>query len=588
MIAMDNDMDSGNIRKYLSDLTKDAIKTCVDKKNFNPEINIETPADITFGHYSTNAAMVNIVKVKEYKNPREFADAIIKSIKKQLEVQKDDLIESVSVAGPGFINFKLSANYFLSELKRSVELGEKYGSSDIGKDKTVVIEYSSPNIAKEFSVGHLRSTIIGQALYNLYQFLGYNTIGENHLGDWGTQFAMIIAEILRKDLDINTLSVTELQTMYVNFNEEMKENPELKDLARDWFMKLEDGDETALNIWHKAVEISLKEFKTVYDILNVDIDNNHGESFYVDKIDSVIAEVKEKGLLTKSEGAHIIEFDDMPPLILIKSNGSSTYHTRDLAAMQYRIKKWHPEKIIYEVGAEQTLYFRQLFKAAELLGWNKSGVELIHVGHGLLLLDGKKMSTRKGQGVSLTDVLTDSVARAKELTDNSLPDDVAKMVGVGAIKYFDLSHHYVTNINFSWDSILNMEGNSGPYIQYTYARGKSILDSDDAKNFMEDILGISHGSYSLNDSEEDILYHLSLFPEVTIEAAEKYAPNIIAEYIYQLAQKYNAFYNKYSILKPDGSNCKSEKIVRLALTYSVISIIKAGLCILGIKVPNRM
>lgn len=563
-------------------MVKDEIVKILKEATQETDIKVDVPENSEFGDYSTNIAMILAKKSrekdclkhkKEARNSQELAEEIVKKIEAAG-------LPAKALATAGFINFYLSKEALLENLEK---VGEKYGSSDIGKGKTVVIDYSAPNIAKTFGVGHLRSTIIGQALYNLYKFLGFRVIGDNHLGDWGTQFGMIIAAVKRKKLNIETLSVDELEKAYVGYNKEIESDPELQDIAKGWFKKLEEGDGEAKFIWQKAKDTSLKEFQRIYDLLEVNFDYAYGESFYLDKMDAVIKEARKKGVVRKSQGAEIVEFNSLPPVILLKSDGATTYFTRDLATIKFRIETWKPDIYIYEVGAEQSVYFKQLFETVRLLGWIKDE-ELVHVGHGLFLYQGKKMATRRGGSIKLEEVLNEAVERAKKLGKEengpaSVPSDgtTARQVGIGAIKYYDLLHHPASNINFDWEKIFVLEGNSGPYLQYTVARTNSVL----AKSINLQISKSANNS-QINHEEELVLRCLVHFPEIIESAAKNYSPNLLCNYLYELASKYNTFYNKHRIL---GS--ESEKL-RLALTAAAGSVLKTGLNLLGIQTPEHM
>ncbi len=555
-------------------MVKDKIVKAIQKTGGVKDVHLETPEIEAHGDYSCNVAMqmaAKGLKLKKTKTPKELAEELVEKLSKDKTLAQ--LVGKIEVAGPGFINFWLSKDYLLKELVGVVNTGGDYGRSKVGQGKTVVVEYSSPNIARRFSVGHLRSTIIGQALFNLYDFLGYKTIGENHLGDWGTQFGVIIAQVIDKGLDIRKLSINEIEELYVDFSKKAQENPSLKKKASSWFKRLEEGDKQARKIWKDAVSVSLKEFGRIWDLLGVKIENAHGESFYEDKMQAVIDEARNKGLAKKSKGAEIIEIKGMPPVILLKSDGGTTYHTRDLAAVRYRLDTWNPDSIIYEVGSEQSLHFKQVFAAAKLLGWIKDQ-KLVHVPHGLFLFEGKKMSTRKGTTVKLEEVLKEAIKRAKKL--GSKDEKTARAVGVGAIKYFDLSHQPTSNINFDWEQTLALEGNSGPYLQYTYARTQSVLDKAGQYKTLE------IKNQDINQEEMILLRSFPQFSGVTIDAAKNYSPNLLCNYLYDLAQKYNTFYNKHRII---GS--KNERL-RIMLTAAVGQILKNGLTLLGIEAPSRM
>lgn len=546
-------------------MIKDKIIKALERATGERKVCLEFPEREEFGDYSTNMAL-------QQKDSRKSAEEVVKKLQKGNELA--GVIEKIEVAGPGFINFWLSKEALLTNLQKILEQRQKYGSSSPGKGKTVVIDYSSPNIAKRFGIGHLRSTVIGQALYNLYSFLGYKLIGDNHLGDWGTQFGVLLFQITKHHLDPEKLTVEELEKLYVDFHKEEESIPELHEGAKLWFKKLEEGDKEAKKIWQALVDISNEEFDQIYQRLGVSIDYAYGESFYVDKMPEVIKEIQKKNLTRESEGAWIIEFKDMPPAILIKSDGTTTYLTRDLATIKYRLETWHPDIFIYEVGSDQTLYFRQLFEIVKLLDWVKDE-QFIHVAHGLIRFAFGKMSTRRGQTIKLEDVLDEAIERAKKLGNAG---EIAKEVGIGAIKYFDLSHQPTSDIVFDWEKIFVMEGNSGPYLQYTVARTNSVLAKIENNRRMEN----GNRGMKFNEEELSVLRSLSRFPEVIAIAAETYSPNLLCNYLFDLAQKFNGFYNKHRII---GS---MNYELRTMLTEAVGLVLKNGLNLLGIQAPKRM
>jgi arginyl-tRNA synthetase len=577
---------------------KDKINKLLIKIGDGVQPAVEIPANEVFGDYSTNMAMIALadphrklhvakkragkLTITDIKNPREFAGVIVNSIKKHPEISK--VIDKIEIAGPGFINFWLSKDYLLKELAEVTSKGGKYGQTKLGAGKIMVIDYSSPNIAKRFGIGHLRSTVIGQALYNLYQALGYKTIGDNHLGDWGTQFGTLLYQIYAKALTEKDLSVDRLEELYVEFNSLAKDNEKLWDEARAWFKKLEDGDPEAKKLWKIMVDISIKEFNKIYDLLGVKIDYAYGESFYEDYMKRVIELVREKDLTKKSEGAEIVEFKVLPPAMLIKNDGATTYYTRDLATILYRVGSWKPNLIIYEVGSEQALHFKQVFETARLMGWDKN-CELVHIGHGLIRWQHGKMSTREGNAIKLEDVLDQAIAKAREIIEKSetgrgLSDSekekVATAVGVGAIKYFDLSHQPTSDIIFDWNKIFMLEGNSAPYLQYTVARINSVLNK--AKSAKKE----ETKQPEIDKFEESLLRALCHFEDVIMGAAESFSPNLLANYLFELAQKYNLFYNEDRIIG------EPKEAFRLKLSKAVSIVLKNGLKLLGIETPGRM
>ena len=548
---------------------------------------LEFPEDERFGDYSANFAMRRWQDFG-FKNPREFANFLAKKLQKDKDLAK--IVSKIEVAGPGFINFFLKKEFFIEELKRILKEKNKYGSIIIGKGKTVVIDYSSPNIAKPFGIGHLRSTIIGQALYNIYKFLGFKCIGDNHFGDWGTQFGKLICAVKKwGEKKIGDYSIEDLEELYIKFHKEVEKNPKIEEEGREWFKKLEEGDKEAKKIWRAFVKISLKEFTKIYKLLGIKIDYALGESFYEEMLKDIIKEAREKKIAIESQGALIIKYphNELPPAMILKSDGATTYLTRDLATVKYRLKKWKPDLIIYEIGVDQELHLKQLFRAVELLGWDKT--KFFHVAHGLYRKTTGKFSTRRGETIHLEEVLKEAILRAREIVQNSETgrglseeekEKVAKMVGIGAVKYNDLSQHYSKDIVFDWEKILNLKGNSAPYLQYTFVRCQSVLRKVKFKTLPKKIEAID-----FNLEEEDILREIYKFPEIVHEAAERFSPNLICNFIFDLAQKYNFFYDLHPILK---AKTEELKIFRLALTMAVAQVLKNSLNLLGISAPEKM
>ena len=559
------------------------------------DLKLDVPENSEFGDYSSNVAMTTFENAKtqipnaKWGNPGQYAQELAEKLKNDDKLMA--VVEKIEIAGLGFINFFLKKENLIQNLEKINTVPEKYGCSSIGTGKTVVIDYSAPNIAKRFSIGHLRSTIIGQALYNIYNFLGYKTIGDNHLGDWGTQFGKLLYMIKRES--VPDFDIEKLERLYVAFHEEAAKNPEIENEARNWFKKLEEGDKEAREIWEKCKDISLSEFNRIYSRLGVEIDYAYGESFYEDKMKDLVAGFENgrlKGLEIGEDGAKIIdlrEFGINVPLMFLKSDGTTTYATRDLATLDLRQKKWNPQVIIYEVGAEQTLHFSQVFAAGKKLGLVSDKVVLHHTKHGLYLgTDGKKFRTRSGSTVKLEEVLDEAVEKAKKIISKSETsrgfskeevNKLSEVVGIGAIKYFDLMHAPQSDIVFDWDKVVNMEGNSGPYLQYTFARTQSVIAK--AKNTNHEIV---KKIGEINSDELSVLRHLVHFPEVVAEAGEKYAPNLICNYLYELAKRYNSFYNSTKII--GGENEPFD----LSLTSATGTVLKSGLSLLGIQAPDKM
>lgn len=566
---------------------KEKLIEAIKKASGEENVLIESPENRTFGDYSSNIAMV-LAKEKK-NNPREVAVKFVEKLKKDKKLS--EICDKVEIAGPGFINFWLKKDILVNTLKQIDIEKENYGKSVKGKGKTVIVDYSSPNIAKPFGIGHLRSTIIGQALYNLYKALGYEVVGDNHLGDWGTQFGKLLYMI-----DLNKtkeLSIDVLEKLYVEFHKLAETDASLEEKARNWFKKLEDGDTTARKIWQKCVDVSTQEFDRVYKMLGVTIDFAFGESYYESEMKQMLGNPKIKSLLKDGEeGAKVINLEKSginTPLMFLKSDGATTYATRDMATIAFRIRKWDPSIIIYEVGAEQTLHFQQLFAAARLLGLVKDDVKLVHTAHGLYLApDGKKFSTRKGKTIKLEEVLDEATKRALDKMDLSKKHtklsafEEAKIgleVGIGAVKYFDLMHSVGNNVIFDWDKMMNLNGNSGPYLQYTVARCNSLFSKSGNKKIGDLLVG------DLNNDELSVLRSLIHFPEIIDEAAFNFAPNLLCNYLFDLAGKYNRLYNSCPILNNSDENVTN---FRLGLTGGVAQVLKNGLKILGIETPEKM
>lgn len=574
------------------------------------DLSLEIPDNQDFGDYTTSVAMRAFAdktfleklpeSLKIAKNPYELAANIVNAIEEKGELS--DYIEKILAIKPGFINIWLKDEVLIDNLIQISKSNYYYGSSDIGKNKRVVIDYSSPNIAKRFSIGHLRSTIIGQSLYNIYEFLGYKVIGDNHLGDWGTQFGKLIYMLKRHPLESG--SGEGLEKLYVKYHQLAKgEEKEKMDFeARAWFAKLEKGVPMAREIWRKCVSISMREFNRIYDLLGVSFDMMMGESRYSGVLKRLLKNKHFLSHLSEGEsGAKIIDLSEYgikTPLMFLKSDGATTYAARDLACLYYRMRRFEPHIVIYEVGKEQTLHFKQVFAAARKLGWVDDSVILYHTAHGLYLSpSGKKFSTREGGVVNLEDVLLEAIKKAGEIVSSSKtarnipPKDLERItndIGIGAIKYFDLKHSVGSDIVFDWSKILDLKGNSGPYIQYTFARTNSVLEK--AKERGIDVKNLEYSDIEvlrldLTDSERDIARLLFHFGEFVKKAAVEFSPKVICDYLFALCQRYNSFYDKYPILKEKNAK---KKMFRLKLTEDVGWVIRNGLRLLGIEVVEKM
>ncbi len=482
----------------------------------------------------------------------------------------------------GYINiYYKQENEINRILNRILNEQKNYGSKH-AVNANVVIDFSSPNIAKPFSMGHLRSTVIGNALANLAEKNGFQAIRINHLGDWGTQFGkLIIAYKLWGDREaIASSPIEELLKIYVKFHEEAEKQPELNDLARQAFKGLEETDEEATELWKWFREVSLAEFTKMYEQLGISFDSYHGEAFYNDKMEPAIQELKEKGLLVESDGAYVVEVEDMPPCLITKKDGATLYATRDLAAAMYRWQEYEPAKFLYVVGNEQSLHFNQLFAVIQKMGYGWSE-RLMHVPFGMVLKDGKKMSTRKGKVVLLTDVLSETIEMAKkniELKNPTLEEKekIAEYVGVGAVIFNDLKNHRMNDIEFSIEQMLNFEGETGPYIQYTFARISSLLYRAQYRpGYME--------FASLGEAAWPAILLLDEFPKTVEEAYDQADPSLVAKYALRLARAYNKYYAKIKVLADDEA-----KQQRLAFSCCVAIVLEEALRLLGMKAPKNM
>ena len=501
----------------------------------------------------------------------------------------DENLEKVEAVG-GYLNFFFNRAKFESEVIEAVKKANgNWGKTTTGEGKTVLVEYSSPNIAKPFHIGHLFSTAVGNSLARIYKYLGYNVQSLNHLGDWGTQFGKLISaykrwgvkEVIEKD------PINELLKIYVKFHDEAKKSPELEDEAREYFKLLEDGDEETTALWTYFKDISLVEFKRVYEMLGVKFDSYNGEAFYSDKMDEVVDLLREAKLLVESDGAQVVDLSDlnMPPCIILKSDGATIYATRDIAAALYRHRTYNFDKNIYVVGTPQALHFKQIFATMERAGWEWSK-NCEHVGFGLVKLPGKSMSTRNGDVVFLEDVLNESIEKTRAIIEQNNPnmediDEKAKKIGIGAILYTFLKNSREKDIIFSWDTMLDFEGESAPYCQYGYARGKSILRRAQDIDYTN-----ADMSKATSDEEYSLIKHINAFSDAIISAADKNEPFYINRYVTNLTKAFNKFYNTNPILKDDVDI--EVKKSRLAIVDVTCQVIKSALYLLGIDTVESM
>ena len=538
---------------------------------------IEIPPQDNMGDYSFPC--FSLAKTLR-KNPALIAE----DLAKEFDTEGFEKVENLNA----YLNFYVDRKVFEEEiLKEILEKKEKYGSSDKGSGKNIVIDFSSVNIAKPFHIGHIRSTVIGDALRNIHDFLGYNTIASNYIGDYGTQFGTMIAayKLWGDEEKLKENPIKELLALYVRYNSEAADDEKMMDDARAEFMNLENGEEEATRLWKHFKEISFNEFDRVYKMLDIDFDNYNGESYHSEFIPAVLEELKEKNLLVESDGAYIVDLSefDLPPAIIIKSNGSSAYITRDIATAINRKKVYDFDKNLYVVATQQNLHFQQLFAILKLMGYDFYD-DCKHIPFGMVSLKDQTLSTRKGQVVFLEDVLNKAVDKTKEIMesrDNKIEnvEEVAEIIGIGAVKFQELYNNRIKDYVFDWDEVLNFDGETGPYVQYTYARAKSVLRKADFKENTE----ISFDNIT-SDEEFALVKALGNFKDVVAKAAEKYEPSLITRHLTEIAKNFNKFYNACQI------NVEDEKIKeeRLALSYATSIVIKTGLGLLGIKTVEQM
>lgn len=506
--------------------------------------------------------------------------------KLQSALASDEIIDHVECVG-GYLNFFLhKTGYAQSIVEKVLEQKEKYGSSDEGQGRVICIDYSSINIAKRFHIGHLSTTMIGNALYKIYEHLGYKCVGINHLGDWGTQFGKMIAAYLKwgNKEEVEKNGVDALTALYVRFHQEAEKDPSLEDEGRLWFKKIEDNDPKATEIFNWFKEITLKDAQRVYDMLGVKFDSYAGESFYNDKMQPIIDELREKGLLVESQGAYVVDLkeDNMPPCLILKKDGATLYATRDIAAAFYRKKTYHFYKDLYVVAYQQNLHFKQWFKVVEKMGyeWSK---DLEHVPFGMVSYEGRALSTREGYVVYLDELLNRAVEKAREIIEEKSPnlpdkDKVARQVGIGAVVFFDLFNNRIKDIDFRWDRALNFDGETGPYVQYTHARCCSLLAKAGELDAEADYAALE------NPAAQEVVRTLERFPEVVSEACHRNEPSLVTRYTVELASNFNRFYYENRILTEDAAQSKA----RANLTAATASCLRTALSLIGIEAPEKM
>ena len=511
----------------------------------------------------------------------ELKNAIMSDI-----IPTSDKVISEVTAVNGYLNFKINKGDFVrSTLDRILKEQDNYGSSNEGKDKTICIDYSSINIAKPFHIGHLSTTVLGGALYRIFNYLGYKAVGINHLGDYGTQFGKLISAYKRWG-DKETIEkggIRALNELYVKFHQEAEEHPEYDDEARAYFKKIEQGDEECLALFHWFKDLTLKDVQKIYDMLDIHFDSYAGESFYSDKMQPIVDELREKNLLVESRGAQVVDLEEynMPPCIILKSDGSSLYATRDMAAASYRKATYDFDKCLYVVAYQQNLHFKQFFKVLEMMGkdWAQ---DLVHVAYGMVSLEEGTMSTRKGNVVFLEDVINKCIEKAYTIIDEKNPElenkaDVAQKVGVGAVIFGALYNNKIKDIVFSYDKVLNFDGETSVYVQYTCARANSVLQKG---GFVSE-----YEIPELSAEEIELVKAIAAFPETVQSAAEKYEPSFIARFAVDVAQKFNKFYFNCKILAAEDAKTKN---FRLALTNATLQALKNAFTLLGIGIPDKM
>ena len=566
---------------FKSEIAKEISKvTNTDEKQLKEYIEIPPNSDL--GDYAFPC-------FKLAKELRKAPPVIANEIKEKIKID-ENIIEKIEIIG-GYLNIYINKITLAKNLLEEVyKRKEQYGSSNIGNGAHVVIDYSAPNIAKPFHIGHLRSTVIGGSLYKIYNFLGYKSVGINYLGDWGLQFGKVMAgyDMWKDEYDFTENEIQSILKIYIRFNQEEKEKPELTEKAREYFKRLEDGNEKETKMWQWIRKISLENYQKTYDLLNSKFDSYNGEAYYNDKMQPVVEELEEKGLLVESEGARVVPLDqyDMPPCIIITSAGTTIYATRDLASLKDRIEKYDFAKAIYVVGNEQRLHFKQVFKVLELMGYEKYAERCEHVPFGLVVdKEGEKIGSRKGNSVFLEDILKEAIQKVEKIIDEKNPNledkaEVARKVGVGAIIFNDLANSRIKDEIFDWDMLLNFQGETGPYIQYIYVRTNSVLEK---AGYVPEIEEVDFSKLQEKEALETIklLYRFNEFVE---SAAQKNEPSIVSRYLIDVAQNFSGFYNEHKIITED----KTVQDARLALTYAVGIVLKTGVTLLGMEMPSKM
>ncbi len=567
------------IEKEIGTLFVDTVSKLYENVDGLKDVQIQATKEAKFGDYQTNFAMINSKLLKN--NPRSIAESIKENF------VDNNIVEKIEIAGPGFINIFLNEEYLGDKIGKIGE--ESFDFDFLNKDGQVIIDYSSPNLAKRMHIGHLRSTVIGDSIKRIYKYLGYDVVADNHIGDWGTPFGKLMVGyerwLDRKAYEENP--VDELERIYVKFANEVELNPELEELAREEIAKTQSGDESRIKLWKEILNATLEENEKLYKKMDITFDTYYGESYYNDMMPGVIDELDKKRLLTVDEGAKLVFFDEsenLHPCIIQKKDGAFLYSTSDLATIQFKRREYNINRMVYVTDERQQDHFRQVFKIADMLGWTD---EKVHIWFGIMRFADGIFSSRKGNVIKLSELLDEAISRALEIVNEKNPDlsdeekkNIAEVVGIGAVKYADLSQNRQSAIIFEWDKILSFEGNTAPYLQYTYARIQSILRKSNEEKINLD------GKFKLVEKQERALgLALMEFPNAVLNAANSYKPNLIAEYLYETAKKFNTFYNALPILKANSEDVLKS---RLILADRTAKILKEGLDLLGIKTVDRM
>lgn len=564
-----------NIREVICSDIEESIKN--SNLEFIVPVQVLTAADPSFGDYTSNWPLQAAHQLKQ--SPMDIARKI------EANFIKSEVYDTPQIAEPGFLNFHLKPDFLAKHLRLVIAEGERFGSGGLGRGERVLVEYSSPNIAKPMHVGHLRNTNLGQAIANILSYNGYQTITDNHIGDWGTQFGKLLYAYKSWGQDLTNPSIKDLVGLYVRFHTESALNPELDLLAQQEFKKLEDGDHKNRELWEKFRQTSLSEFDRVYHDLGVKFTYQYGESFYEKDLPKIVSQILSSGVGQRdADGSVIIPLEGMNPFLILKSDGATLYGTRDLATAKYRIENIKPSQVLYVIGSEQTLYMQQLFASLERLGWG-GGTEWKHLSYGLTRLPQGKMSTRSGEMVTADEILTEAYRRAEEIIKSkdgpSQPDkSLVKAVSIGALKWNDLRVSRESEVIFNWDYLFSVEGDTGPYIQYSYARTQNIL----AKASSSDKTSSFDSTTLTHPAELTILRQLIHFPEVVQEAGKSYAPHLLCHFAFELAQNFSRFYEAVPVLASEPVT----RLPRLGLVTAVGSTLGISLKLLGISVPARL